>query len=107
MEDFLESLILSGAVEVAGIDSETGEMLYAFTPKLAEIYPHLARAADEHFHSQMMALWVKEVISMDVSSSNPTVRLTEKAFDEGVLSQLTQMERETLSMIMQALKKES
>lgn len=107
MEDFIDSLILSGAVEVVGIDSETGEMLYSFTPKLAEMHPQLARAADEHFHSQMMALWVKEVISMDVSSHNPTVRLTEKAFDESVLSQLTEMEKESLAMIMQALKKEN
>lgn len=105
MDDLFESLILSGAVEVAGIDSETGEMLYSFTPKLSETHPGLARAADEHFHSQMMALWVKEMISMDVSSQNPTVRLTEKAFDEDALQELTPMEKESLSLIMQALKK--
>lgn len=107
MDDFFDSLILSGAVEAAGMDLETGEMLYSFTPRLSETHPSLARAANEHFHSQMMALWVKEVISMDVSSDSPTVRLTNKAFDETVLSQLTQMEKESLSLIMQALRKES
>lgn len=105
MEDFFDSLILSGVVEPAAIDMQTGEMLYSFTSKLKEVHPELARAADEHFHSQIMALWEKEVISMDLDSESPTVRLTEKAFDEAALSQLTQMEKESLAMIMQALKK--
>jgi hypothetical protein len=37
----MEELILSGAVEVAGLDSDSGEFLYSFTPKLREIMPAL------------------------------------------------------------------
>ena len=32
-----EDLILSGALEVAGVDIDTGEMLYNFTEKLKDI----------------------------------------------------------------------
>jgi len=39
--DKIEDLILSGALEVSGIDIDTGEMLYNFTDKLKDINPDL------------------------------------------------------------------
>jgi hypothetical protein len=104
-EEFFESLILSGAIEVSSIDPETGDFLYSFTPKIREIAPAIAKAADKMFYDQMMGLWIKQVISMDVTSSNPTVKITEKAFDESVIAQLTEPEKETLSFLMQVMRK--
>jgi hypothetical protein len=31
-DELIEDLILKGGVQAAGIDSQTGELLYAFTP---------------------------------------------------------------------------
>lgn len=106
MDEFFESLILSGAVEVSSIDPATGDFLYSFTPKIREVAPELARAADKMFYDQMMILWVKQIISMDITSSNPTVRITEKAFDEQVLSELDEPAKETLRFLMQVMRKE-
>jgi hypothetical protein len=35
-DKIIEKLILEGGLEVAGIDSEDGSLLYAFTPKIKE-----------------------------------------------------------------------
>ena len=37
----IDDLILSGALEPAGIDPESGEMLYNFTDKLKDVSPLL------------------------------------------------------------------
>lgn len=37
----IERLILDGSAEVAGIDLETGEILYGFTTKMQELDPEL------------------------------------------------------------------
>jgi hypothetical protein len=106
MDDFFDSLILSGAVEVSSIDPATGDFLYSFTPKIREVAPEMAAAADKLFYDQMMILWTKQIISMDVTSPNPTVRITEKAFDEEVINQLSEQSRETLSFLMKMMRKE-
>jgi hypothetical protein len=84
----LEKLILEGAVEFSGIDSESGEILYNFTPKLQEIMPELY---DEHMSSlqqDIMYFWQEGFLAMnDITSDNPMVALTDKCFnDDAVLS---------------------
>ncbi len=81
-EEFLENLILNGAVEVVGIDLETNEPLYTFTDKLAQFSPALHKDMSNYFYKEMMFLWENGFIEMDVTELNPTVRLTEKALDE-------------------------
>ncbi len=81
-EEFLENLILNGAVEVVGIDIETNEPLYTFTDKLAQFSPALHKDMSNYFYKEMMFLWENGFIEMDVTELNPTVRLTEKALDE-------------------------
>ena len=81
-DKFLEDLILNGAVEVVGIDLETSEPLYTFTDKLAQFSPTLHKDMSNYFYKEMMFLWENGFIEMDITESNPTVRLTEKALDE-------------------------
>ncbi len=78
----IDRLILSGAVEVAGVDMETGEFLYTFTEKLAQFSPPLHRRITNYIHNELMFLWENGFIEMDIAHHNPTVRLTEKALDE-------------------------
>ena len=40
-DNIIDNLILQGALQPAGIDLETGEMLYNFTETLKEINPEL------------------------------------------------------------------
>ena len=102
----IEDLILSGAVEVAGIDPETGEMLYNFTDKLKDVSPILHREVNNMFNAHVTRLWELDMIDMDITAENPIVRLTKKAFNPELLSQLDEEERYTLKEIRRNLIRE-
>lgn len=95
----IEDLILSGAVEPAGIDSETGEMLYSFTNKLKDVSPLLAREVDNMFNEHVMKLWEIGILRMNVMDENPIVRLTEKAFNKEIVEALDEDLKHTLKEI--------
>ena len=99
----LDDLILSGAVEPAGIDSETGEMLYTFTNKLKYISPVLHREIDNMFSSHIMKFWELDMIVMDVTESNPIITLTPKAFNASLVDLLSKEELHTLQEIKRNL----
>lgn len=100
----IESMILAGYVELDGIDSETGEFLYRVSPKLYEAIPDLEEKLQAAFLDEVYNLWVKGMVNMDTTQLNPTVSLTENAFDEEKVSQLTIEERHTLFIVMQAMR---
>lgn len=102
----IEDLILSGAVEVAGVDPDTGEMLYNFTDKLKDVSPMLYREVNNMFNSHVLRLWELDMIDMDITSPNPMVRLTKKAFHPALLSKLDEEERYTLKEIKRSLIRE-
>jgi len=99
----IEDLILSGAIEVAGIDPETGEMLYNFTDKLKDVSPTLHREVNNMFSSHIMKFWELGMVSMDVTSSNPVVKLTPKAFNLDLMELLDKEEFNTLEEIKRNL----
>jgi hypothetical protein len=103
-DDFLENLILEGAVEVAGIDRETGEPLFSFTDKLEEVAPHIFRQVMEEFHRDILDLWVDGFLEMNISDPQPLVKLTPRAFDEEAVSRLSKQQRLNLSEIIAALR---
>jgi hypothetical protein len=53
----IDDLILSGALEPAGIDPESGEMLYNFTDKLKDVSPVLHREVNNAFNAHVMKGW--------------------------------------------------
>lgn len=104
MDDYFEMLILSGAVEVAGLD-ENGEFLYSFTEKMQEIDPKLKENVDNIFFLEIRALWQLGFVNMDVSESNPTVTLTEKALDDEEVEQLPEFLQKTLQYLIRVMSK--
>ena len=98
-----DQLILSGAIEPAGIDPDTGEMLYNFTKKLEKVSPILHREVQNMFSIHMMELWGKGMVEMDVTEDNPIVKLTQKAFDENAISELDEEVAYTLKEIKRTL----
>lgn len=101
--DDIEELILSGALEPAGIDPETGEMLYNFTDKLKDVNPQLHREVNNTFSSHIMRLWELDMITMDITSQNPMVNLTPKAFDPKLMESLEEEVAYTLKEIKRSL----
>jgi hypothetical protein len=99
----IDRLILSGAIEAAGVDPDTGELLYVFTDKLKDINPLLHAEVNNLFSSHIMKLWELGIVNMDVTSRNPLVTLSPKAFDEKVIESLDKETYTTLKEIKRNL----
>jgi hypothetical protein len=78
-DEYFSQLLFSGAIEICGIDKESGEMLFKFTEKLKDIDPILYKKMADSFYQDLMALWEKGFITMDVTEKNPVVSITDKA----------------------------
>ena len=76
----LINLIDKGAVTFEGLD-ENGEPLYRFTEKLQEVAPELYQLHTQMLNTEIMALWEKGFIEMDLFDPNPRIKLSKKAFD--------------------------
>lgn len=99
-DEYFEHLILSGAVEFAGIDSDTGEMLYSFSPDLETLDPDLYATFLADIEQEVYILWQKGFLDMNVAEDNPTIMLTEKALDdEAIKNELTVQQKQSLIVI--------
>jgi len=103
MGDKIEDLILNGALEVAGMDIDTGDMLYNFTDKLKEVSPDLYEEMSNYISTETMSLWVDGFLDIDVTEQNPMVFLTEKAFDESEVGKLSKEKQYTLKEIIRII----
>ncbi len=106
-DKIIEQLILDGALEVAAVDMETSELLFSFTDKLEEVNPELHNAMFTYFYTDVMNLWQHGFIEMDVDSSNPMVRLTEKALDIIEVNKLNSEQKNVLKEIVRIVTKDS
>lgn len=89
-ESEIDKLILSGALEPAAIDNETGEMLYQFTEKLENINPELHAKIENAIMRMTMQLWELGFVQINLTDDDPTISLTEKAFDKNETMKLDQ-----------------
>jgi hypothetical protein len=102
-QDAIDYLILNKGLEVVGVDSKTGELLYSFTPKIKELMPDLYDAHINHVNKEIMALWEKGFVNVDFLSDNPIVTLSDKAFiasDVATLSKDHQWALEEMKRLM-------
>jgi len=102
-DDAIEKLILAGALEVAGIDIDTGEPVYNFTEKLIDVNPELHSEVSTYFSRETMALWQEGFLDMDITEKNPIVRLTQKALDEIEVANLNKDKQYTLKEIIRII----
>jgi hypothetical protein len=103
-QEIINQLILSGGLQVAGVDSQTGEFLYQFTPKLKEISPALYDEHVNHVNKELMGLWEKGFLNINFMDDNPIVILTPKALDESELAKLSKEDRWSIEEIKRLLK---
>jgi hypothetical protein len=102
-DGLIERLILDGHVEFAGIDADTGEMMYSFTEKLMKDHPEMYEDAMEHFYSQITSLWTLGFLDIEMDTKNPMVRITKKALDESKVKKLPEELRASLRYIVSLL----
>jgi hypothetical protein len=106
IEPTMEELILNGVVEVAGVDSETGEFLYNFTPKLREVMPELWNERLDFIHEEVMYFWELGFLDVgEMDTKNPIIFLTEMALDEEEISKLPTDKQESLREIKRLFEK--
>jgi hypothetical protein len=102
-DKIIEKLILQGGMETVGVDEETGELLYSFTPKIKNLMPDLY---DEHItdvNACVMNLWEKGFLEIDFFAEEPIITLSKKAFDRVAVEGLSKKDRWNLFEIMRLL----
>jgi hypothetical protein len=102
----LDELILSGGVEVSGL-TDSGQFLYKFTDKLKDIDADLYNAIRQKMYEEIMFLWQKGFISMDITVNNPIVKLTDKAFDKDEVENLPEDVRANLLAFIKSMSEHS
>lgn len=101
----IDKLILEGALEVGGIDIESGEILYNFTDKLKEVMPELYNEHLNFVNSEIMYLWETGFLSIEsLLDDNPKVNLTLKAYDTDKIKELPLDKQRSLQEIKRILK---
>jgi hypothetical protein len=102
-EEIMDYLILNGGLEAAGIDSQTGELLYAFTPKIKEIMPDLYEDHISSVNTEVMGLWEKGYININFFEKDPIITLSEKALNKEEVDKLSPKDQWSLHEIKRIL----
>lgn len=103
ISQIIDDLILEGGLEVAGIDPETGEMLYLFTPKVKELMPDLYNDHLNFVNDELMALWEKGYVDIDFFKDDPLISLNEKAYNSEELGKLSKQEKWSIQELKRAM----
>ena len=103
-DELIKNLILEGALEVAGLDSETGEFLYTVTPKMQEVMPDMYEDHITQVNRDILNLWEKGYVNVDFLSPNPMVTISAKGLDKNEISKLTKPEIWALEEVKRLLK---
>jgi hypothetical protein len=104
-DEIINSLILNGGLEVAALDEDTGEMLYSFTPKIEKLMPDLYKEHLQTVNSEVMNLWEKGFLNLDLFASDPIITITEKALNKEEIEGLSKQERWSLFEIIRLLQR--
>ena len=105
IDEMIETLILSGAIEVAALDEKTGQPLYSFSPKIKEIMPDLYNEHLNEINRDIMGLWEKGFLDVNFLDEDPLVKLTDRAFDDNEIEKISREEQISLIEIKRLLLK--
>lgn len=103
ISQIIDDLILEGGLEVAGVDPDSGEMLYAFTPKVKELMPELYEDHLNFINAELMALWEKGFVNLDLMVEDPLISLTSKSNDPDEVKKLSKQERWSLQELKRVI----
>lgn len=99
----LESMILDGLVEFAGIDTESGEFLYSFTPKMYQQNPEVLMESILHIKKDLEVLMNAGFLFVDLEEENPSIFLTGRHLEEGAIQELSPEHQKMLNFIVSIL----
>jgi|688.fasta_scaffold00152_32 hypothetical protein len=100
LEPSIEELVLSGVVEVSGIDSKSGEFVYSFTNDINDVVPEFMHKRLNFVKNEVDFFLELGFLEMNnPKSRNPILFLTDKAFDEEEISGLSKRKQSSLDEI--------
>jgi hypothetical protein len=91
-DELIKNLILEGALEVAGVDSENGELLYTITPKMQEFMPDMYEDHLTQVNKDILNLWEKGYVNINFLDEEPMVTISEKGLDKKEVAKLSKQE---------------
>ena len=103
ISQIVDNLILEGGIEFAGIDSETGEILYSLTPKIKEIMPELYEEHINFINNDLMALWEKGFVDIDFFNDDPLISISDKSYDKSEVMKLSREEQWSLKELKRTI----
>ena len=104
-QDAIDYLLLNGGLEVVGLDSDNGEFLYAFTPKIKDLMPGLYEEHIGDVNKNVLKLWEMGYLEIDFMQQDPVIHLGAKAFDLNEVSKLSKDDQWHLNEIKRLLKR--
>jgi hypothetical protein len=104
-QDAIDYLLLNGGLEVVGLDSDNGEFLYAFTPKIKELMPELYEEHIGDVNKNVLKLWEMGYLEIDFMQQDPVITLGAKSFDLVEVSKLSKDDQWHLNEIKRLLKR--
>jgi hypothetical protein len=104
-DELIKNLILEGALEVAGVDSETNELLYSITPKMQEVMPDMYEDHLTQVNRDLLNLWEKGYVNIDFLLADPVVTISEKGLDKSEVVKLTKPEIWALEEVKRLLQR--
>lgn len=102
-DELFSDLIALGAVKFMGYDPKTNEKMYSFTPRIKDLMPEIYKEHLNSVNKEVMKLWEKGFVDLDLLSEDPLISLTEKALDDFEISKLSASEQWSLNEIMRVL----
>jgi hypothetical protein len=103
-QDSIDYLILNGGLEVVGLDSDSGEFLYAFTPKIKELMPDLHEQHIKDVNQNVLKLWEMGFLEIDFMKPDPVITIGKKALEKAEVSRLSKDDQWHLNEIKRLLK---
>ena len=104
-QDAIDYLLLNGGLEVVGLDSDNGEFLYAFTPKIKELMPELYEEHIGDVNKNVLKLWEMGYLEIDFMQEDPVITIGTKSLDLQEVSKLSKDDQWHLNEIKRLLKR--
>lgn len=99
-KEIIDALILNGGLELSGIDSNSGQFVYAVTEKMAELAPEIYREINNQIYRDVMALWQRGLLMVNLISDSPEVSPSESGLDRANWTNLSDSEYSTMNSVM-------
>ena len=102
-EEAFIMLLAEGGIKFMGYDESTQEKMYVFTPKIKELMPDLYQEHLNSVNSEVMNLWEKGYLNLDLFAKDPLISLTDKAVSPEDTLELSKEELWSLNEIKRVL----